>query len=389
MLTRIKLTLKQHRFETIAITVVCVVLTAGALIEAYRLSSLNVPISCFNGSYEFSGLGTPTYSAGAHCQALVDSFMGLQNGAPMNLVRIMLLLAPLLAGIVLGAPLVAREIEQGTAPLSWALSGSRRRWLLGKVLAGVVLLVPLMLAVGLAAEVLEGASDPGVDTHAAFQNYLGRGSFDVFWALAAFAGTVTLGTLFGRTMPALIVALIVCVFVRVTWDPGMARIVLRPMAVERAQMQGQFQTFYGGGNGIIIAPIGPTPSSGPSPSSEPSPSGGPSPSSGPTPSSEPSGPIGVYTPNWVQTDLYSYTQVFLDGKPFYGDPYTLPGFQMQLDANGNPIQPDPSTMPNWVNYAIPGSQYWPVVALESGFLLLGSLFCGAIAFVWVDRRRPY
>ena len=172
MLTRIRLTLKQHRFETIAITVVCVVLTVGALIEAYRLSSLNVPISCFNGSYELSGLGTPTYSAGAHCQALVDSFMGLQNGLPMNLVRLMLLLAPLLAGIVLGAPLVAREIEQGTAPLSWALSGSRRRWFLGKVLAGVVLLVPLMLAVGLAAEVLEGALDPGVDTHAAFQNYL-------------------------------------------------------------------------------------------------------------------------------------------------------------------------------------------------------------------------
>ena len=44
MTTRIWLTFKQQRFETIAITVVCVVLTAAALIEAYRLSSLNVPI---------------------------------------------------------------------------------------------------------------------------------------------------------------------------------------------------------------------------------------------------------------------------------------------------------------------------------------------------------
>ena len=35
-----------------------------------------------------------------------------------------------------------------------------------------MLLVPLMLALGLAAEVLEGALDPGVNTHAAFQNYL-------------------------------------------------------------------------------------------------------------------------------------------------------------------------------------------------------------------------
>jgi hypothetical protein len=50
---------------------------------------------------------------------------------------------------------------------------------------------------------------------------------------------------------------------------------------------------------------------------------------------------------------------------------------------------DPSHMPQQVLYVIPGSWYWQTVALESGLLLLGSLFCGAIAFVWVDRRRPY
>src|ERR1035437_8818825 len=224
MLTRIRLTLKQHRFETISISVVCVGLVVAALIEACRLNSLNVPLSCLpSGQYYGPGSFSITSSTDIHCQALANSFYNMQYSMDMGLVRLLLVLAPILARIVLGAPLVAREIEQGTAPLSWALSGSRRRWLLGKVLAGVVLLVPLMLVVGLAAEVLEGALDPGVDTHAAFQNYLGRGSFDVFWALAAFAGTVTLGTLFGRTMPALILALIVCFFVRVTWEPAMAR----------------------------------------------------------------------------------------------------------------------------------------------------------------------
>lgn len=380
MLTRIRLTLKQHRFETIAISIVCLGLTVAALIEAFRLNSLNVPLSCFTTGYNFGPASTSmTFPTDTHCQALANSFNSIQYGLDVNLVRLLLLLAPLLAGIVFGAPLVAREIEQGTAPLSWALSGSRRRWLLGKVLAGVVLLVPLMLAVGLAADVLEGALDPGVDIHAAFQNYLSRGFIDVFWVLAAFAGTFALGTLFGRTMPALILALVVCFFVRVMWDPGMARIVLRPMAVEQTQPE-QFGPFYGGGPGIAIAPIGPTPSSEPTPSS------------GPSPSSEPSGSNDktvAYTPYWVQTDLYSYTQVFVNGKPFYGDPYTLPGYQPQFDANGNQIQPDPSTMPNWVNYAIPGSQYWLVVALESGFLLLGSLVFGAVALVWVDRRRPY
>jgi len=65
------------------------------------------------------------------------------------------------------------------------------------------------------------------------------------------------------------------------------------------------------------------------------------------------------------------------------------GNTFEFDANGNQIQIDPSQIPNWVSYSIPGSQYWPVVAFESGLLLLGSLVLAAVAFVWVDRRRPY
>ena len=387
MLTRIRLTLKQHRFETIAIAVVCLGLTAAALIEAFRLNSLNVPLSCLSsGQYYGPASISITSPADAHCQALANAFYHLQYGTDMGLVRLLLVLAPVLAGIVLGAPLVAREIEQGTAPLSWALSGSRRRWLLGKVLAGVVLLVPLMLAIGLAAEVLEGALDPGVDTHAVFNDYMMRGFVPVFWALAAFAGTFTLGTLFGRTMPALVLALVVCFFVRTLWEPVMASIVLRPIAVEQANSGQQFgQPFGGPGVGIATKPT---------PSIEPTGSPGPSASSGPSASNDsPTHSV----PYWVQADLYSYNQVFVDGKPFYGDPYSFSnGFMTDengntfgFDANGNQVPIDPSQIPVWVQYVIPGTQYWPVVAFESGLLLLGSLLFAAIAFAWVDRRRPY
>ncbi|HEY5486202.1 MAG TPA: ABC transporter permease subunit [Candidatus Limnocylindrales bacterium] len=388
MLTRIRLTLKQHRFETIAITVVCLGLSAAALIEAFRLNSLNVPLSCFSTGYYYGPASMSiTSPADAHCQELQNSFYNLQRSVNMNAVQLMLLLVPLLAGIVLGAPLVARELEHGTAPLSWALSGSRRRWLLGKVLAGVILLVPLMLALGLAAEVLEGALDPGVDTHAIFQNYLGRGFIVVFWALAAFAGTFALGTIFGRTMPALIVALVVCFFARVLWEPGMARIVLRPIAVEQASSGQLFGPAFGGPGMVIGIPV-------PTPSSEPSASPGPSASpatNGPNDATTP------FVPPWVQADLYSYSQVFVDGKPYHGDTSKLSfgygvdqnGNTFGFDANGNQVPIDPSQIPTWVDYAVPGSQYWPVVAFESGLLLLGSLLLAAVAFVWVDRRRPY
>jgi ABC-type transport system involved in multi-copper enzyme maturation permease subunit len=85
----------------------------------------------------------------------------------MNLVRMFEMIVPFIVGIVFGAVLVAREIEQGTAPLSWALAGSRTRWLLGKLLAVVVLIVPLLLIAGLAADVRQGALVPGgSDSHA-------------------------------------------------------------------------------------------------------------------------------------------------------------------------------------------------------------------------------
>jgi hypothetical protein len=63
----------------------------------------------------------------------------------------------------------------------------------------------------------------------------------------------------------------------------------------------------------------------------------------------------------------------------------------QAIACGGPSGPtvDISKTPQYVEYIIPGAWYWNVVALESGLLLLGSLFLGAVAFVWVDRRRPY
>jgi hypothetical protein len=382
MRARIILTLKQHRFETVAVTIVCVGLTLAALIEAYRLNSLNVPLSCLQ-TYQF-GYADPSQgpisAAQAHCNELAKSFFDTKSSLDMSLVQLLLLFAPLLTGIVVGAPLVAREIEQGTAPLSWALSGSRRRWLLGKVLAGVVLLAPLMLAVGLAANVLEGALNPGLNPYASFSNYLGRGVIDVFWALAAFAGTFALGTLLGRTMPAVVVALVVCFFARAAWDSGMTHFVLRPYAVEQVQQDQQQQGYvvYGPGGGsadmyvynksfidgkevtdaevmawnnkyMVCVPI-PTPSDSASPADSSS-------------SGASSSPGALVTPD--------YSQMGNSG----------------VACQGPTV--DPSHFPQQIPYVIPGSWYWQTVALESGLLLLGSFFCGAIAFVWVDRRRPY
>lgn len=64
---------------------------------------------------------------------------------PFDAARLALLSAPALIGIFIGAPLFARELEQGTHVLAFTQSVSRTRWMLVKVL---IVLVPSLLALG-------------------------------------------------------------------------------------------------------------------------------------------------------------------------------------------------------------------------------------------------
>jgi len=333
MLARIRITLRQHRFETIAATVLCLGVAAAGFIEAWRLNSLNFPQSCLQDGHVpwFDPTMAPT-----QCSVAAQRFHDISDGGDMKFVFLFEQILPFIVGIAFGAPIVAREIETGTAPLSWALAGSRVRWLFGKILAVVLLLVPLLLIAGLSADARQGALVPGVDPHATFDYYADRGVFLVFWGLAAFFGTLALGTIFGRTMPAVMVALLVCVFARGLWEPAWNHTVLRGFAV------------VGDAN------------------------------------------------SYNSADLYVYesNELYLDGKVWTGD------INQWWESN-QPITPtpDPSGVippppdfgppPQPLSYVIHGNQYWLVATIECAALLAGSLFCGAVALIWVGRRKPY
>jgi hypothetical protein len=347
MLGRTLLVYKQHRFEVLVVVGIGIFLIVGSIVEGLRLNAIHLPEGCAAYTAQYIQQGMSSDGVTAACLAASRQWLDVKNGIEMNFIPTSPWMVPLFFGVVLGAPLVAREIENGTAPLSWALAGSRRRWLAWRLAAMIVLLVPLMILLGLASDFLDAAANPGMNPWASFTDYAGRGAILVFWGLAAFAGTVALSSMLGRTMPALIIAAIVCLVVRGSWEQGANRTFLVPfdgMLVTQAEADsGQFDLGFD-----------------------------------------------------YQTSLVTYYENWLDGKPYLGDVNQwwqehVVFAQPTTDSNGNIIgvAGPQGPLPYQVPYGFSGSMYWPVVAYESGILLCGAILFAAVGLFWVGRRRPY
>ena len=333
MFDRIWLTYKQHRFETVAVVVLCLGAAIWALLDAWRLNSVGVPASCLESGRVPYWNGTefgPSYLTET-CQLYSQRFTAVLTSWDVGLVKSLGDFLPFVVGIVIGAPLVAGEIEQGTAPLSWALAGARWKWLAGKLAAALVLIVPLLLAAGLAADVLQGAATPGIDSHASMYNLTSRGVYFALWGVATLMGTVALGALKARTLPVVIVALIVCGFARLTWEP----------------LQ---DAYFVNGMATLEMP-------------------------------------GVDSPGGLL--VYQSSVLYLDGKVYTGTACVLTGglTMCQYDPGSEPDPMTPGPQPAW--YVVTGDHYWQVVAMESAIMLAGSAAFGAFALFWVGRRRPY
>ncbi len=116
---------------------------------------------------------------------------------------ILLQFMPVLAGAFLGAPLVARELENGTARLAWTQEAGRIRWLVAEVVPVTAVLAVAAAAIGLELRWLLARpawTGPGTWSPARFD-----------LRPLPFAGWVTLGICLGvflgaairRTVPAM------------------------------------------------------------------------------------------------------------------------------------------------------------------------------------------
>jgi hypothetical protein len=153
-----------------------------------------------------------------------------QFGWALQVLYLSFLVIPVLSGLFIGAPLLAREFEQGTDQLVWTQGITRIRWLLVKlaVLGAVTAIIAGILAF---AGQLGSSSRPPMSYNQwfAFDN---QGPEFVAYAFFSFALGVAAGAAIGRSVPAMAVVIVGFVAVRAAIGLVARRSFLPPVESE-------------------------------------------------------------------------------------------------------------------------------------------------------------
>jgi ABC-type transport system involved in multi-copper enzyme maturation permease subunit len=187
-----------HRFEAVGLGLLAIGAFAFAGGVWFRLLALALPASCFINGHDLD----PSCAAR---QAGFNEFQDLAGDFAMFAVLAIAIL-PVALGLVLGVAVVAKELERGTVALAWSIAPSRRRWLLGVVLPGLVVALALSVAAGFLADRLELARDPTIEPSKTLHHLGLRGVVLPAYALASFGIALAVGARLGRVLPALLLA---------------------------------------------------------------------------------------------------------------------------------------------------------------------------------------
>ncbi len=325
LVTWLRLSFAIQRWELLLVAAGTAVLAAAMLWIAWQASMLvNLNPSCFTGD-----------GAGGACQGLQEQFSELASFSRQLILASFA--APFGIGLILGVPIVAREIDHDTASLAWTLSKSRVRWLLPRVAFAVVLAIGVLGVVAVASDAMTQAVQPTSNIAADFTWYGRRGGLLVMRGLLALAIGLAIGAVLGRQLPALLVAIFASVVIFTGVTIGMDR---------------WFET------DAMVAPFG---------------------------DELPAGslmlgqqlqlPDGQIT-TWAELDPTGQRNIAIEND---GMVYA------SIDENG--VASDP--IGRMVTFVVPGSLYPTFVLRESGVVGAAALLIVGLAFLVVRRRRPY
>lgn len=139
---------------------------------------------------------------GAECETAFNRFM--EQYGVLQFVPILFFALPLLVGLFWGAPLIAREVEQGTHRLVWTQGTSRRRWALVTFgLAGTIALaVATVYGLGVSWWIAPLFQADGLSRFEFFSFDAG-GVAPIGYTLFAVALGVFAGTVWPKVLPAM------------------------------------------------------------------------------------------------------------------------------------------------------------------------------------------
>ena len=192
-------------------------------------------------------------SQATSCQDAVQAFTG-EFGSAVNIAfSSVLLIAPGLLGVIIGAPLIASELEYGTWRLAWSQTIPRTRWLavkLALVTGGLIVLGAAMTAVitwyRAPMDRLTGHFLPNI--------YDYEGLVLTAYIVCAFGFGVLAGLLIRRSIPAMIAAFIPWLAVRLVLEFVFRPHFLAPVALVRNCAGICVESGQNGGTGISAIP---------------------------------------------------------------------------------------------------------------------------------------
>jgi len=230
LLAGLRISVKLDRFELLIVLLVTVFGLAALLLIGMRLQSFAPTPHC--QELVWRGYSSEDLRG---CPGLLE-FVQFDTSFTSN-AMVAMSVAPFAIGTLLGSPVVAREIDTGTSELAWSLTVSRTRWLVGRLLPllSAVLLASLLLGFG--AEWLEHVRFSVVPAAESFRDYGSRGPLLAARAVTAFSIGILVGTVMGRTVPALVLTAIASVVVYFALST--AALALQPLdPVSTSQAQG-------------------------------------------------------------------------------------------------------------------------------------------------------
>jgi len=307
-LTWARLAFRLQRSEIVFAALLCMGFAAAALWLAADMRSI------------LAACGTP--SAPEACN-VIYAFQST-HGHVVQTIQMAMAFAAYAIPLVIGVPILTREIEQRTAMIAWPLAGSRMKWLAWRVVPALTIGLVLVGLLAFAAEEMTRAYLPHGDL--GFANHGARGISMLTRAALVLVAAVAVGALLGRLLPALLVGIALAAVVATGLGAAM------PFGVASANMGEDDMVVFGANpfmTGVeLLAPDG-------------------------TPITD------------VEAELL---------------------YQAAYEEHGP--EPDPSLLPRQVYFGIAGSRYSEVLLRESAAVVGATVLIGALAVVVVNRRRP-